>query len=206
MRIRSQLLLALLGSWIWVAAGNAQPADDFGLIDGTIVFIDPEGDSRCAAVNTFNADFFIRSCDRRIVLVTSDDRLTPYIVDENYIVTRDGGAPAGHIRFATDNEGFRQVFWLSDDNFAEGADFVLQYDLETDTLSVASALGQDGQVILLAPINLRDTNCDPSVNYDGDKVVLCSRTCGIGTGAATLALCLSFTAGRSLFRRRSATC
>ena len=135
----------------------AQQADDFGLIDGSILFVDAESDSRCAAVNTFNADFFIRSCDRRLILLSGQDRETPYVVDEDFNVTRLDGTEAGRIRFATDNEGFRQVFWLSDRNFAEGPDLVLTYITETDQLSVASIAGQDGEQVALAPINVSQT-------------------------------------------------
>lgn len=181
---------------------SAQQADDFGLIDGSILFVDAESDSRCAAVNTFNADFFIRSCDRRLILISGEDRETPYFVDDDFNVTRADGTEAGRIRFATDNEGFRQVFWLSDRNFAEGPDLVLTYITETDQLSVASIAGQDGEQVALAPINVSQTECDPLVSFDGGDQLLCARACGTGTVAPGLLFSLTLSCVAARRRKR----
>ena len=193
-------LAAVFALTLLSQAAFAQQADDFGLIDGSILFVDAESDSRCAAVNTFNADFFIRSCDRRLILLSGDDRETPYVVDEDFNVTHLDGTEAGRIRFATDNEGFRQVFWLSDRNFAEGPDLVLTYITETDQLSVASIAGQDGEQVPLAPINVSQTECDPLVSFDGGDELLCARTCG--AGAIAPGLLFSLTLACTAVRRR----
>ncbi len=197
------LLAASCGCILFCRDAMAQRADNFGLIDGSILFVDEESDSRCAAVNTFNADFFIRSCDRRLILLTGDDRATPYVVDAGYNVTHLDGTAAGRIRFATDNDGFRQVFWLSDDSFAEGADLVLNYISETDTLGVATVAGQEGEQIPLSPINISQTECDPLATFDGGEELLCARTCGVGAAGASLMLSLmfGFTAARKGRRR-----
>ncbi len=181
-----------LGSLLPGHRAFAQRADDFGLIDGSIVFVDQQSDSRCAVVNTFNADFFIRSCDRRLILLTGDDRETPYEVDEEFNVMRIDGSEAGRIRFATDNDGIRQVFWLSDRNFEEGPDLVLNYIIDTDQLAVATVAGQDGEQVPLAPINVSQTECDPLVTFDGGDELLCPRTCGVGAGGASLLLGMLF--------------
>lgn len=170
-----------------VAFAPAQQAA-LGLIDGSILFLDEDSDSRCAAVNTFNADFFIRSCDRRLILITADDRETPFVVDEGFNVSSDDGSPAGRIRFATDNDGLRQVFWLSDENFPEGPDFVISYISATDQLSVATVAGQDGEAIPLQPVNISQTQCDPFATFDGGTELLCPRTCGV-LGTAPLLAC-----------------
>ena len=199
MDYRSLLLFATsCGCLLFCRSATAQQADAFGLIDGSILFIDQESDSRCAAVNTFNADFFIRSCDRRLILLSGDDRETPYVVDAGFNVTHLDGTVAGRIRFATDNAGVRQVFWLSDDSFAEGADLVLNYISETDTLDVATVASQEGEQIPLSPINVRQTECDPLASFDGGEDLLCPRTCGLGAGGAglMLTLMLGFTAAR----------
>ena len=197
-------LVASIGCALFCRSAMAQRADNFGLIDGSILFVDEESDSRCAAVNTFNADFFIRSCDRRLILLSGDDRETPYGVDETYNVTHLDGTAAGRIRFATDNDGFRQVFWLSDDSFAEGPDLVLNYISETDTLAVATVAGQEGEQIPLSPINVSQTECDPLASFDGGEELLCPRTCGLGAAGASLMLplMLGFTAARRGLRRR----
>ena len=73
--MRHNVLRSLAAAFVLVLfcqAASAQQADDFGLIDGSILFVDAESDSRCAAVNTFNADFFIRSCDRRLILLSGE--------------------------------------------------------------------------------------------------------------------------------------
>lgn len=174
----------------------AQVGDNFGLIDGSIVFIDEQSDSRCAAVNTFNADFFIRSCDRRIILLSGDDRETPYTVDEEFNVFRLDGTESGRIRFATDNDGVRQVFWLSDRNFEEGPDLVLNYITDTDQLAVATVAGQEGQQVPLAPINVSMTECDPLASFDGGDELLCPRTCGAGGASLLLGMMFSLVAVR----------
>ncbi len=199
------LLAVSCGCVLFCRTATAQQADAFGLIDGSILFVDDESDSRCAAVNTFNADFFIRSCDRRLILLSGDDRETPYVVDEGYNVTHLTGSSAGVIRFATDNEGIRQVFWLSDNSFAEGTDLVLNYISETDTLAVATVAGQEGEQIPLSPINISQTECDPLASFDGGDELLCPRTCGLGAAGAslTLTLMLGFTAARRGQRRRN---
>jgi len=205
MNHRALLLLATsCGCIVFCQSATAQQADNFGLIDGSILFVDEESNSRCAAVNTFNADFFIRSCDRRLILLSGDDRETPYVVDAGFSVTHLNGSPAGAIRFATDNDGARQVFWLSDDSFAEGADLVLNYISETDTLAVATIAGQEGEQIPLSPINVRSTECDPLASFDGGEELLCPRTCGVGAAGASLVLTLmlGFTAARRGRRRR----
>lgn len=176
---------------VWGGPATAQQTD-FGLIDGSVVFLDEDGDSRCAAVNTFNADFFIRSCDRRLILITGDDRETPYFVDADYNVSAQDGSAAGRIRFATDNDGFRQVFWLSDEGFPEGPNLVLNYVSETDELVVATIAGQDGQQVPLEPINVRETQCDPLATFDGGDELLCPRTCGTGGAGASLMMVLMF--------------
>ncbi len=204
--MHNKALLSLAGSLacvLFCRNAAAQQGDAFGLIDGSILFVDAESDSRCAAVNTFNADFFIRSCDRRLVLLSGDDRLTPYVVDAGFNVTHINGSPAGAIRFATDNDGVRQVFWLSDGSFAEGADLVLNYISETDTLAVATVAGQEGEQIPLSPINISQTECDPLASFDGGEELLCPRTCGVGAAGASLMLALmfGFTAARRSRRR-----
>ncbi len=191
-----------LGCVLFCRSAAAQQGDAFGLIDGSILFIDEDSDSRCAAVNTFNADFFIRSCDRRLILLSGDDRETPYLVDEAYSVTHQSGSPAGAIRFATDNDGVRQVFWLSDSSFAEGADLVLNYVSETNTLAVATVAGQDGEQIPLSPINISQTECDPLASFDGGEELLCPRTCGVGAAGASLMLSLFFGCTAALRPRR----
>ncbi len=198
------LLAASCGCILFCRDATAQRADNFGLIDGSILFVDEESDSRCAAVNTFNADFFIRSCDRRLILISGDDRETPYVVDAGFNVSHLSGSPAGAIRFATDNDGVRQVFWLSDSSFAEGPDLVLNYISETDTLEVATVAGQEGEQIPLSPINISQTECDPLASFDGGDELLCPRTCGVGAAGAglMLALMFSFTAARKGQRRR----
>ena len=199
MQSKTLLLFAVsCGCILFCRSAMAQRADAFGLIDGSILFIDPQSDSRCAAVNTFNADFFIRSCDRRLILLSGDDRETPYVVDQDFNVTHLNGSPAGAIRFATDNDGVRQVFWLSDDSFAEDADLVLNYISENDTLEVATVAGQEGEQIPLSPINISQTECDPLASFDGGEDLLCPRTCGLGAGGAGLMLTvmLGFTAAR----------
>jgi len=195
-------LPAVFALGLFCQAAYAQQADDFGLIDGSILFVDAESDSRCAAVNTFNADFFIRSCDRRLILLSGDDRETPYVVDDNFNVTRLDGTEAGRIRFATDNDGFRQVFWLSDRNFDEGPDLVLTYITETDQLAVASIAGQDGEQVSLAPLNVRQTECDPLVSFDGGDELLCARACGAGAVAPGLLLTLTLACAAARRRRR----
>ena len=196
-------LTASFGCILFCSTATAQQGDNFGLIDGSILFIDSESDSRCAAVNTFNADFFIRSCDRRLILLSGDDRTAPYVVDEGFNVTNLSGAPAGAIRFATDNDGVRQVFWLSDGSFAEGANLVLNYLSESDTLAVATVAGQEGEQVPLAPINVSQTQCDPLASFDGGTELLCPRTCGVGTAGAALMLTvmLGFAAARRGRRR-----
>jgi hypothetical protein len=186
-------LAALLLAAAWSSQASAQ---DIGLIDGTIIFLDGDSNARCAAVNTINADFIIRSCDRRLVLLRGEDRETPYLVDESYSVLREDGEPAGRIRFATDNEGFRQVFWLSDDNFPEGEDFVLRYNTATDQLSVETVAGQNNEIIPVAPINVTGTECDPLVSFDGDMEVLCPQPCGTGGLPALLGMPLVLLAMR----------
>jgi len=173
------------------SSASAQQAE-FGLIDGSIIFLDEQSDSRCAAVNTFNADFFIRSCDRRMILLSGEDRETPYAVDQAYDVFRLDGVPAGRIRFATDNDGLRQVFWLSDRTFPEGPDLVLNYVVETDQLNVATVVGQDGEPVPLSPINVSNTECDPLAAFDGNDEVLCPRTCGVGSAGSLLMTSLLF--------------
>lgn len=195
-------LAAAFALALFSQAASAQQADDFGLIDGSILFVDAESDSRCAAVNTFNADFFIRSCDRRLILLSGDDRETPYSVDEDFNVTRTDGTEAGRIRFATDNDGFRQVFWLSDRNFAEGPDLVLTYITDTDQLAVASIAGQDGEQVPLAPLNVSQTQCDPLVSFDGGDELLCARACGAGAAAPGLLLSLTLACAAARRRRR----
>ncbi len=195
-------LAAVFALMLFCQAASAQQADDFGLIDGSILFVDAESDARCAAVNTFNADFFIRSCDRRLILISGDDRETPYLVDDDFNVTRTDGSDAGRIRFATDNDGFRQVFWLSDRNFAEGPDLVLAYVTDTDQLTVASIAGQDGEQVPLAPINVSQTECDPLVSFDGGDELLCARTCGAGAAAPGLLLSLTLACFATRRRRR----
>ena len=205
MQNKTLLLFAVsCGCILFCRSALAQRADAFGLIDGSILFIDPQSDSRCAAVNTFNADFFIRSCDRRLILLSGDDRETPYVVDQDFNVTHLNGSPAGAIRFATDNDGVRQVFWLSDDSFAEDADLVLNYISENDTLEVATVAGQEGEQIPLSPVNISQTECDPLVSFDGGDELLCPRACGVGAVGAGLMLTLmfSFTAARKGRRRR----
>ena len=202
---RTLLLFTIsCGCFLFCRSAIAQQADAFGLIDGSILFIDEESDSRCAAVNTFNADFFIRSCDRRLILLSGDDRETPYVVDAGFNVTHLDGTVAGRIRFATDNTGVRQVFWLSDDSFAEDAGFVLNYISETDTLAIATVAGQEGEQIPLSPINISQTECDPLASFDGGDELLCPRTCGLGAAGAglMLTLMLGFTAARRGQRRR----
>ena len=198
------LLAASCGCILFCRNAAAQQPDAFGLIDGSILFVDEESDSRCAAVNTFNADFFIRSCDRRLILLSGDDRETPYVVDAGYNVAHLNGSPAGAIRFATDNAGVRQVFWLSDDSFAEGPDLVLNYISETDTLAVATVAGQEGEQIPLSPINISQTECDPLASFDGGEELLCPRTCGVGAAGAglMLTLMLGFAAARRGLRRQ----
>ncbi len=205
--MHNKALLSLAGSLacvLFCRNAAAQQGDAFGLIDGSILFVDAESDSRCAAVNTFNADFFIRSCDRRLILLSGDDRETPYVVDEGFSVTHLDGSAGGRIRFATDNDGVRQVFWLSDDSFAEGPDLVLNYISESDTLAVATVAGQEGEQIPLAPINISQTECDPLASFDGGDELLCPRTCGLGAAGASLMLTfmLGFTAARRGQRRR----
>ncbi len=199
------LLAASCGCILFCRNATAQQADNFGLIDGSILFIDEESDSRCAAVNTFNADFFIRSCDRRLILLSGDDRETPYVVDDGFTVTHLDGSAGGRIRFATDNDGVRQVFWLSDDSFAEGPDLVLNYISESDTLAVATVAGQEGEQIPLAPINVSQTECDPLASFDGGEELLCPPTCGVGAAGAglMLTLMLGFTTARRGRRRVS---
>ncbi len=192
------LLAASCGCTLFCRNATAQQANNFGLIDGSILFIDEETPTRCAAVNTFNADFFIRSCDRRLILLSDIDRETPYVVDAAYNVTHLDGTARGRIRFATDNDGARQVFWLSDDSFPEGEDLVLNYISESDTLEVATVAGQEGEQLPLSPINVRQTECDPLASFDGGDELLCARTCGLGAAGAglMLTLMLGFTAAR----------
>ncbi len=191
---------ALMGALVGGSAFAQQ--SDFGLIDGTIVFLDEQSNSRCAAINTFNADFMIRSCDRRIVLLSGEDRLTPYEVDTGYNVFGPDEAPAGRIRFATDNDGLRQVFWLSDDGFTAGPNLVLNYIVESDSLTVATVAGQDGEQIPLSPINISNTQCDPLNSFDGEPEVLCERVCGMGALIPSLMLTLMLAWRPSGGRRR----
>lgn len=201
---RMLAVLSATAGWLIPCMATLAQQDSFGLIDGSIVFLDAESDARCAAVNTFNADFFIRSCDRRLILITGDDRETPYMVDEDYTVFRIDGAPAGRIRFATDNDGLRQVFWLSDSTFPEGPNLVLNYVEDTDQLAVASVVGQEGEEVPLAPINVRDTQCDPLGTFDGGDDLLCERTCGLQNFSLMLMtfLGLTFSARRRGLARR----
>ncbi len=175
-----------------VSTGIAQEKNlNFGLINGSIVFLDPDSNSTCGAINTFNADFFIRSCDRRLILLTGDDRVIPYYVDTDYNVFRDDGVAAGRLRFATDNDGFRQVFWLSDSTFPEGEDFILNYIEATDQLAVATYHDpQTDQVLPLQPANISQTQCDPSVKFDGSTEVLCPTFCGSGSESTLFGIAL----------------
>ncbi len=181
--------LVTIGLPAWALPAGAQQGG-FDVLDGIIVFVDGEGDGRCAAVNTINADFFIRSCDRRLVLLRGNDRPVPFTVTRGFDVFHDSGQAAGKLRFASDRDGFRQVFWLSDTNFPEGEDLVLRYNTETDQLSVEVIEGQGAEMIPVRPINVTGTQCNPTVTFDGDETLLCRRTCGLSSIGTMLAMTL----------------
>jgi hypothetical protein len=181
-------------------------AQDTELIDGTIVFVDEDSGLQCGAVNTINADFMIRSCDRRLILLSGDDRATPYTVDLNYDVFHDDGTPSGYVRFATDRDNFRQVFWLTDGAILDSdPNKVLRYDSANDTLTVATAETQDEEgnvsVIAIEPVNVQGTECNPSAQFDGNDELLCARACGSG-GFMASALLMFGLAGLRVRTRR----
>ncbi len=82
-----------------------------GQIAGVRDFQDPESDALCNVVNAANTQLVVLTDTGQLAVVSGEDTvLEDTLVDETGAVTFEGG-PAGFLRFDTDGDGARRVFW-----------------------------------------------------------------------------------------------
>jgi hypothetical protein len=142
------------------------------------VFADPSSDSVCDLVNASNAELVVLSNTGELVIVTGTDViLADTFVDLDSNVFFDG-LPAGLLTFATDDDGFRTLWWVG----LNGN--VVSVDLFTGEPSVTNE----------RPSDFADVPCDACDFWDDQSVcptsppptpnppVLNISFCGAGAG------------------------
>lgn len=167
--------ITIAAGLVLAVAGGGVSAQEPAIVDGTLRFLDDPafGNDQCTIVNTLGEEFFVRQCDRRLVLARSifsgneltlqennADELTDFtVLPDLRVVDERNSARTGKLMFGTDANGLRTLFWVADDESFDPVDGrsvrngVLSYDRmeRSVTLVIANVLDDQGNVLRREP-------------------------------------------------------